>query len=60
MVLTALHRAACSVTELATVIGVKQSAVSHQLRLLRALDLAVKGRRTGCDAGQPLDERLPK
>ncbi|WP_171133997.1 metalloregulator ArsR/SmtB family transcription factor [Streptomyces sp. Z423-1] len=46
LILTALRQSAYSVTELATAVGMEQSAVSHQLRLLRALGL-VTGRRDG-------------
>lgn len=46
LILTALRRSASSVTELATAVGMEQSAVSHQLRLLRTLGL-VTGRRDG-------------
>ncbi len=46
LILTALRRSAYSVTELTTAVGMEQSAVSHQLRLLRALGL-VTGRRHG-------------
>ncbi|WP_192583404.1 ArsR/SmtB family transcription factor [Streptomyces albicerus] len=45
-ILTALRHAAYSVTELAAAIGMEQSAVSHQLRLLRVLGL-VTGQRDG-------------
>jgi DNA-binding transcriptional ArsR family regulator len=46
LILTTLRQAAYSVTELAAVVGMEQSAVSHQLRLLRTLGL-VTGRRDG-------------
>ncbi|MER7840673.1 metalloregulator ArsR/SmtB family transcription factor [Streptomyces sp. NPDC096040] len=49
LILTALRQAdtsGVSVTELAAAVGMEQSAVSHQLRLLRALGL-VTGRRDG-------------
>jgi DNA-binding transcriptional ArsR family regulator len=46
LILTRLRRSACSVTELAQDIGMEQSAVSHQLRLLRHLGLVV-GTRQG-------------
>jgi ArsR family transcriptional regulator, nickel/cobalt-responsive transcriptional repressor len=46
LILARLRRAACSVTELAQDIGMEQSAVSHQLRLLRHLGLVV-GTRQG-------------
>ncbi|MBX9359673.1 metalloregulator ArsR/SmtB family transcription factor [Streptomyces sp. WAC04114] len=44
LILTTLRQAPHPVTELAAAIGMEQSAVSHQLRLLRALGL-VTGRR---------------
>jgi len=46
MLLTRLRQSPCSVNDLAEAIGMQQSAVSHQLRLLRALGL-VTGTRTG-------------
>jgi DNA-binding transcriptional ArsR family regulator len=46
LILTRLRRGACTVTELAQEIGMEQSAVSHQLRLLRHLGL-VTGTRQG-------------
>ncbi len=46
MILTRLRQAPCAVTELAEAVGMEQSAVSHQLRLLRALGL-VTGSRQG-------------
>ncbi|GGX42410.1 ArsR/SmtB family transcription factor [Streptomyces noursei] len=45
-ILTTLRQEPRSVTELAAAIGMKQSAVSHQLRLLRILGL-VTGERAG-------------
>ncbi len=45
-ILTRLRQGPCPVGELAEAIGMQQSAVSHQLRLLRALGL-VTGTRTG-------------
>ncbi len=48
-ILARLKEAPCSVGELAIAVGMEQSAVSHQLRLLRHLDLVVgerAGRRT--------------
>jgi len=48
-ILARLNEAPCSVGELAEAVGMEQSAVSHQLRLLRHLDLVVgerSGRRT--------------
>jgi ArsR family transcriptional regulator, nickel/cobalt-responsive transcriptional repressor len=47
-ILERLKEAPCSVSELAETIGMEQSAVSHQLRVLRHLDLVVgvrQGRR---------------
>ncbi|MGH3620990.1 MAG: ArsR/SmtB family transcription factor [Sciscionella sp.] len=44
--LTRLRQGACSVGELAEAVEMEQSAVSHQLRLLRALGL-VNGTRHG-------------
>ncbi|WP_411129996.1 ArsR/SmtB family transcription factor [Streptomyces sp. x-19] len=46
MILTTLRQRPHPVTELATAIGMEQSAVSHQLRLLRALGL-ITSRRNG-------------
>ena len=46
LILTRLREAPCPVTELAEAIGMEQSAVSHQLRLLRNLGL-VTGTRSG-------------
>ncbi|MEU9207701.1 metalloregulator ArsR/SmtB family transcription factor [Streptomyces sp. NPDC048415] len=46
LILTALRQSPHPVTELAAAVGMEQSAVSHQLRLLRALGL-VTGRRDG-------------
>ncbi|QHC21455.1 ArsR/SmtB family transcription factor [Streptomyces sp. GS7] len=45
-ILTTLRQEPRSVTELAAAIGMEQSAVSHQLRLLRILGL-VAGERAG-------------
>jgi DNA-binding transcriptional ArsR family regulator len=45
-ILTRLRQGACPVTELADAVEMEQSAVSHQLRLLRALGL-VTGMRKG-------------
>src|SRR5258705_10811297 len=45
-ILTRLRHGACPVTELADAVEMEQSAVSHQLRLLRALRL-VTGTRKG-------------
>jgi DNA-binding transcriptional ArsR family regulator len=47
LILSRLRQAPCSVTELAEAVGMQQSAVSHQLRLLRNLGLV-----TGTRAGQ--------
>ncbi len=46
MILTQLREAPCTVTDLAEAAGMEQSAVSHQLRLLRNLGL-VTGTRSG-------------
>ena len=46
MILTELRQGARSVTDLADAIGLEQSLVSHQLRLLRNLGL-VTGTRSG-------------
>jgi len=46
MILTRLREAPCTVTDLASSAGMEQSAVSHQLRLLRNLGL-VTGTRSG-------------
>jgi DNA-binding transcriptional ArsR family regulator len=46
MILTRLRQSPCSVGELSRAVGMEQPAVSHQLRLLRALDL-VAGDRDG-------------
>jgi ArsR family transcriptional regulator, nickel/cobalt-responsive transcriptional repressor len=46
MILTRLRQSPCSVGELSTSVGMEQPAVSHQLRLLRALGL-VAGDRNG-------------
>jgi DNA-binding transcriptional ArsR family regulator len=45
-ILARLREAPCSVGELALAVGMEQSAVSHQLRLLRHLGLVV-GERVG-------------
>jgi len=48
-ILARLNEAPCSVGELAEAVGMEQSAVSHQLRVLRHLGLVVgerSGRRT--------------
>lgn len=46
LILARLRQAPCPVTELAEAVGMEQSAVSHQLRLLRNLGL-VTGTRSG-------------
>ncbi|WP_158882253.1 ArsR/SmtB family transcription factor [Amycolatopsis anabasis] len=46
LILTRLRKGPCAVAELAEAVGMEQSAVSHQLRLLRALSL-VTGQRRG-------------
>jgi len=45
LILTTLRRQACSVGELAAEVQMEQSAVSHQLRLLRNLGLVTGTRR---------------
>jgi ArsR family transcriptional regulator, nickel/cobalt-responsive transcriptional repressor len=45
-ILARLRQSPCSVTDLAGDVGLQQSAVSHQLRLLRHLGLVI-GRRDG-------------
>ncbi|MCQ4042006.1 ArsR/SmtB family transcription factor [Streptantibioticus rubrisoli] len=44
LILSTLRQGARPVTELAVAIGMEQSAVSHQLRLLRALGLVTRRR----------------
>ncbi|WP_269857650.1 ArsR/SmtB family transcription factor [Streptomyces sp. RPT161] len=44
LILSTLRQGARPVTELAVAIGMEQSAVSHQLRLLRALGLVISRR----------------
>ncbi|HEX4703975.1 MAG TPA: metalloregulator ArsR/SmtB family transcription factor [Pseudonocardiaceae bacterium] len=46
LILTRLRQSPCAVGDLAEAVGMEQSAVSHQLRLLRALGL-VTGTRHG-------------
>jgi ArsR family transcriptional regulator, nickel/cobalt-responsive transcriptional repressor len=46
LILTRLREAPCAVTDLAEAVNMEQSAVSHQLRLLRNLGL-VTGTRSG-------------
>ena len=46
LILARLREAPCAVTDLAEAVGMEQSAVSHQLRLLRNLGL-VTGTRSG-------------
>jgi len=46
LILTRLRESPCAVTDLAEAVGMEQSAVSHQLRLLRNLGL-VTGTRSG-------------
>jgi DNA-binding transcriptional ArsR family regulator len=46
LILSRLRQGPCAVSELAETIGMEASAVSHQLRLLRALGL-VSGTRAG-------------
>jgi DNA-binding transcriptional ArsR family regulator len=45
LILARLQQGACSVGELAAAVGMEQSAVSHQLRVLRHLRLVVAERR---------------
>lgn len=44
-ILTRLRHSACSVSDLADAVDMEQSAVSHQLRLLRALGLVIGTRK---------------
>jgi DNA-binding transcriptional ArsR family regulator len=44
LILTRLGRTPCHVTQLASELGMEQSAVSHQLRLLRHLGLVTATR----------------
>jgi DNA-binding transcriptional ArsR family regulator len=44
-ILTRLRQGACPVSEIAAAVGMEQSAVSHQLRLLRNLGLVEHTRR---------------
>ncbi|QNE21315.1 helix-turn-helix transcriptional regulator [Kribbella qitaiheensis] len=46
LILTRLQEGPCAVGDLVAAVGMEQSAVSHQLRLLRALGL-VTGKRDG-------------
>ncbi|MFE3166311.1 ArsR/SmtB family transcription factor [Streptomyces sp. NPDC059224] len=46
LILSRLREGPCAATELATEVGMEQSACSHQLRLLRNLGLVI-GRRQG-------------
>lgn len=46
LILARLRAGACSVSELAEAVGMEQSAVSHQLRVLRHLRLVI-GQRSG-------------
>lgn len=46
LILTELRHGPCPVTQLAEAVGMEQSAVSHQLRLLRNLGLVI-GTRSG-------------
>ncbi|BBY15247.1 ArsR/SmtB family transcription factor [Mycolicibacterium litorale] len=46
LILTRLRQSPCTVTDLSAAVGMEQPAVSHQLRLLRALGL-VTGDRSG-------------
>jgi DNA-binding transcriptional ArsR family regulator len=56
-ILTRLRHGACSVSELTDAMDMEQSAVSHQLRLLRALGL-VTGTRKGRTAVYRLYDNL--
>lgn len=55
-ILDALSRAELCVCDLATLIGLSESAVSHQLRVLRALRL-VRPRRAGRQVFYTLDDQ---
>lgn len=44
LILAELRRGACSVTELSGRVGMEQSAVSHQLRVLRHLGFVISER----------------
>lgn len=44
LILSRLRESPCTVTELIAAVGMEQSAVSHQLRLLRTMGLVVKAR----------------
>lgn len=44
LILSRLREAPSTVTELTEAVGMEQSAISHQLRLLRAMGLVVKAR----------------
>ncbi|MGI8677737.1 MAG: ArsR/SmtB family transcription factor [Jatrophihabitans sp.] len=44
LILSRLREAPCTVTELIDAVGMEQSAISHQLRLLRTMGLVVKYR----------------
>jgi DNA-binding transcriptional ArsR family regulator len=65
-ILGRLHAAPCSVNELAAMVGMEPSAVSHQLRVLRHLGLVVghrDGRRVVYDlyddhVGELLDQAI--
>lgn len=46
LILARLRESSCTVTELTAAVGMEQSAVSHQLRLLRTMGL-VSSARTG-------------
>src|SRR5260370_27295992 len=59
MILTRLRQSPCSVGELSTAVGMEQPAVSHQLRLLRALDLVAGGRDGGEKCFRPLQQHSP-
>ena len=44
LILSELRQAPCTVTQLTTAIGMEQSAISHQLRLLRTMGLVATQR----------------
>ncbi len=44
LILARLRQGACQSTDLAAAVGMEQSACSHQLRLLRTLDLVARQR----------------
>lgn len=44
LILSRLRESSCTVTELTAAVGMEQSAVSHQLRLLRTMGLVTSAR----------------